>query len=244
MNGLIFAMSGHLAQIPARASPKLIGTREPLTDRYSPQSLLADVRTFFVARLAQAPTLELPKGRHHLFCPLVIPRSEVSWIRSAHNMLTESNLRDPTLINTIGHMAGLLLFGFIIILFLRDHRAHGIRRSKLSIIAAALALGWNVGSLVALGAGDPGSVSMAIVMTASFAVLSLLPAVLLQMALQGQLEGLTNAGYAVSAAAIVLHVSELFMTVRAPHQAALLLVAVGFGVLTWLRPYSDARQRT
>ena len=38
-------------------------------------------------------------------------------------MLIQTNLRDPTLINTIGHIAGLLLFGFIIILFLRDHRA-------------------------------------------------------------------------------------------------------------------------
>jgi hypothetical protein len=147
-------------------------------------------------------------------------------------MLIQTNLRDPTLINTIGHMAGLLLFGFIIILFLRDHRAHGIRQSKLSIIAAALALGWNIGSLVALGAGDPWSVSMAIVMTASFGVLSLLPAVLLQVAVQGQLRGLTKGGYALSAAAIVLHVSELFVTSSAPHQAALLLVAAGFGVLT------------
>jgi two-component system LytT family sensor kinase len=146
-------------------------------------------------------------------------------------MLTEANLRDPILINTIGHSAGLLLFGFIIILFLKDRRAHGIRQTKLSIAAAALALGWNVGSLVALGAGER-STFMAIVMTASFAVLSLLPAVLLQIALQGQLQRLTSAGYAVSAGAVLLHVSELFVSGPAPHQAALLLVAVGFGALT------------
>jgi two-component system, LytTR family, sensor kinase len=62
--------------------------------------------------------------------------------------------------------------------------------------------------------------------------LSLLPAVLLQIALQGQLLGLAYAGYAVSAVAIVLHISELFINGPLPHQAALLLVAVGFGVLT------------
>jgi len=147
-------------------------------------------------------------------------------------MLSESNLRDPVLINTIGHTAGVLLFGFIITLFLRDRRAHGIRQTKLSIVAAVLALGWNVGSLVALGVGDPGSLFMAIVMTAAFAVLSLLPAVLLQIALQGRAAAITKAGYAVSAAAVALHISELFQDGPVPHQAALVLVAVGFGILT------------
>jgi hypothetical protein len=147
-------------------------------------------------------------------------------------MLTESNLRDPVLINTIGHTAGLLLFGFIIILFFRDRRSHGVRRIELSILAAALALAWNVGSLIALAVGDQQFLSMAIVMAASFAVLSLLPAVLLQIALQGQLLGFVYAGYAVSAVAIVLHISELFVKGPEPHQAALLIVAVGFGVLT------------
>ena len=151
-------------------------------------------------------------------------------------MLTESNLRDPVLINTIGHTAGLLLFGFIIILFLRDRRSHGIHCTKLSIVAAALALSWNVGSLIALGVGDQESVSIAMVMAASFAVLSLLPAVLLQIALQGQLVGFIYAGYAISSIAIVLHVSELFVSGTTPHQAALVLVAAGFGVLTAASP--------
>jgi hypothetical protein len=149
-------------------------------------------------------------------------------------MLTESSLRDPVLINTIGHTAGLLLFGFIITLFLRDRRAHGIRQTKLSITAAGLALAWNVGSLMALGAGESGSMLMAIVMAAAFSVLSLLPAVLLHIALQGQLPVITRAGYGISSLAIVLHVSELFMKGSAPHQAALLLVAAGFVVLTSL----------
>jgi hypothetical protein len=149
-------------------------------------------------------------------------------------MLTESNLRDPVLINTIGHTAGVLLFGFIISLFLRDRRAHGIRQTKLSLLAACLALGWNVGSLVALATGDPASVSMAIVMAASFSVLSLLPAVLLQIALQGELRWVASAGYVISAIAILLHLSELFISGPAPHQAALLVVAVGFGILTFV----------
>jgi hypothetical protein len=147
-------------------------------------------------------------------------------------MLSESSLRDPVLINTVGHTAGLLLFGFIIVLLVRDRRAHGIRETKLSIVAAALAFGWNVGSLMALASGDSGSLSMQIVMTASFAVLSLLPAVLLQVALQGQFKTITNIGYGISGAAILLHVEELFVSSSAPHQIALLLVAAGFAVLT------------
>jgi hypothetical protein len=142
-------------------------------------------------------------------------------------MLTESSWRDPVLINTIGHTAGLLLFGFIITLLMRDRG-----QNRLSVIAAVLALGWNIGSLVALGVGESSSIFMAMVMAAAFSVLSLLPAVLLQIALQGQLPGITRAGYAISAAAILLHVSELFVHGPAPHQAALLLVALGFVILT------------
>jgi signal transduction histidine kinase len=147
-------------------------------------------------------------------------------------LLTEASLRDPVLINTVGHTAGVLLFGFIIALLLRDRRAHGIRKTKLSILAAALAFAWNVGSLVALGSGEAGSLWMQIVMAASFAVLSLLPAVLLQVALQGSLRWVTNTGYGISAAAIILHLSELAGSSSAPHQLALLLVALGFATLT------------
>jgi two-component system LytT family sensor kinase len=152
-------------------------------------------------------------------------------------MFSESSLRDPVLINTIGHSAGVLLFGFIIVLLLRDRRSHALpdlRETKLSIVAAALAFGWNVGSLIALGASNPDSLSMRIVMTASFAVLSMLPAVLLDVALHGQLRMFTNVGYVISSLAIFLHVMELFVRGSTAHQLALLLVAAGFAMLTVL----------
>jgi hypothetical protein len=149
-------------------------------------------------------------------------------------MLSESNLRDPILINTIGHTAGLLLFGFIIALLLRDRRAYAIGETRLSILAAALAFSWNAGSLIALGASNLGSPFMQVVTAVSFAVLSLLPAVLLQVILRGQLRAVTRAGYAISAAAIALHVCELFVSSPAPHQIALLLIGAGFAVLTFI----------
>ncbi len=60
------------------------------------------------------------------------------------------NWRDPILINTVGHWAGVLLFSVTILLLLRNWRIHGIRTVKLPLIAAGLALGWNLGSLIVL----------------------------------------------------------------------------------------------
>jgi two-component system, LytTR family, sensor kinase len=157
-------------------------------------------------------------------------------------MLTGSSLVDPVLINTIGHTAGVLLFGFIITLFLQDRRSHGISDIKRSILAAALALAWNVGSLIALGS-NPDSLFLQIVMTASFAALSLLPAVLLQVTLQGQLARVTYAGYVISGTAIFLHVAELFVNGFMPHQLALLLIAGGFGTLSVIAIVANRRIR-
>ena len=156
---------------------------------------------------------------------------QVSWVRTSGCMLTATQLRDPVLINTIGHTAGLLLFGLIIALLIRDRRSHPILPIRLSVVAAALALLWNFGSLIALGWGKASSFPIAVVMTASFSVLSFLPAVLLQVALQAEQRWIWTAGYAVSAMAAVLHFSELFSSNMALHQIALILIAVGFGVL-------------
>ena len=147
-------------------------------------------------------------------------------------MLLGENLRDPILINTTGHTAGLLLFGLIIILFIRDRRSHGIRRTKLSILAAFLAFSWNAGSLIALAPGSGTLISFETVMTVNFSILSLLPAVLLHVTLRDRQKALTKAGYAISATAVLLHCGELFLNGPNFHQWAIILMAGGFGVLT------------
>ena len=149
-------------------------------------------------------------------------------------MLTAANWRDPVLINTIGHSAGLLLFGVILVLLVRDRRTWVIRQTKLSIMASGLALSWNIGALIALGSNRMESLLIGVVMTASFSALSLIPAVLLHVALRGRLLGLVKAGYAISGAAVILHVCELFRSTATFHQWALILIAVGFAVLTGL----------
>jgi signal transduction histidine kinase len=157
-------------------------------------------------------------------------------------MLSDVDLRDPVLINTIGHTAGLLLFGFIILLLLRDWRAHGIRQTRRSLVAAALALAWNAGSLIALASEDQSTLLTGILMTASFSVLSLLPAVLLDVALQGHERTLVTGGYLVSTCAVLLHVTELLSHRIRLHQAALVLIAVGFGVLTMFAIFHRRRR--
>ena len=147
-------------------------------------------------------------------------------------MLIHGNWSDPVLINTVGHTAGVLLFGVIIALLLRDWRAHGMRQTKLSLIAAALALGWNIGSLVVLASANPATLLVEIVTTVSFSMLSLLPAVLLQVAVQGQQPRVVSVGYVVSISAVALHFSELFSSNLGLHQAGLVLIVAGFAVLT------------
>lgn len=147
-------------------------------------------------------------------------------------MLIHHSLRDPILINTIGHTAGVLLFGVIIILLIRDWRRDGLRRINLSLIAALLALVWNIGSLIALAMPDPDPLVLEILVTVNFSVLSLLPAVLLQVTLQGQHRSIVIAGYVVSGCAIVLHFFEPFSSGIGLHQAGLFTIVIGFGVLT------------
>ena len=175
-------------------------------------------------------------------CPLFITKSEVLLEGTQDSMLAHGNLLDPILMNTIGHTSGLLLFGAFIGLLIRDRQARGRRQIKLPLIAALLALGWNIGSLIALALPDPDSKLIEIVMTASFSILSLLPAVLLQVALQGQ-QRFVVAGYLVSGCAIALHSAELLHPSISLHQAALMSVVIGFGILTTIALLVRYRRR-
>lgn len=148
-------------------------------------------------------------------------------------MFNHFNLRDPVLINTVGHTAGVLLFGLIIVLIVRDWRDHGVRQTKLSLVAAVLALGWNVGSLIALATGNQDSLVIGLVMTASFGILSMLPAVLLQVVLGGQHRWLTVSGYLISIAAVILHFTELLLPSQLNlHHLALVVIAAGYAAIT------------
>jgi two-component system, LytTR family, sensor kinase len=139
-------------------------------------------------------------------------------------------MEEPQLVNTIGHSAGAIIFGIFLVLLLRDRAPTGLRSSWRSLSAAALAFLWNIGSLAVL-THSIGSRSDLLV-AFSFSVLSLLPAVLFDLSLDGQLRPLTGAGYALSFVAVAMHLWQFVDPSRDYQRKALLLITTGFASLT------------
>src|SRR5882762_1236786 len=101
-------------------------------------------------------------------------------------MLESLDVHEPLLINSIGHSAGLLLFAVFLVLVLRDRRSIRQGQRHLPAITAGLALLWNAGSLTVLAASSGLFPVSDLIAALSFGVLSLLPAVLLQLSLEGE----------------------------------------------------------
>ena len=139
-------------------------------------------------------------------------------------------LNESVLINILGHMAGALIFSIFLALLYSGRGWSGGRGRFLSGLAASLSLIWNLGSLVVLAAPGLPPRILALVVAASFSVLSLLPAVLLHISIEHT--GLIAAGYVLSSIAIVMHFREIQGDGAALHQVALLLITVGFLLLT------------
>jgi hypothetical protein len=138
----------------------------------------------------------------------------------------------PLLINILGHAAGALIFAIFLVLLYSGRGWSGIRGRYLSGLAGGLSLAWNLGSLVVLAwPGLPPRV-LDLVAAASFSVLSLLPAVLLHVFLGDNRRALVWAGYLLSAVAVVMHFREIGGDRAGLHQTALLLITIGFLVLT------------
>jgi two-component system LytT family sensor kinase len=142
------------------------------------------------------------------------------------------SLHAPILVNTIGHCAGAIAFGILLYLLLLDWRRATSDRSLLPSIAACLAFLWNMGSLIGMATAPSGDPVADVIIAGSFSVLSLLPAVLLHISLTSRPRFLWIAGYAVSGIAVVLHVGDLITAAPRFHYAAILLVTIGFAVLT------------
>jgi len=143
-----------------------------------------------------------------------------------------SNLHEAQLVNIIGHSAGGIIFGIFLYLLLRDRSGARLRGSWLSVTAAGLAFLWNIGSLAILIAATENSRYADIVVVFCFCVLSLLPAVLLHLSLGGSFGPLIAGGYGLSIIAVAMHLWELFHPGLQFQQRALLLITVGFGILT------------
>jgi two-component system LytT family sensor kinase len=152
------------------------------------------------------------------------------------------SVHKPIVVNTIGHSAGFVIFGILLYLFLVNWRRAREERSSLPGVAAALAMLWNLGSLIALASG-PSSLVADVIVAASFSVLSVLPAVLLHISLGSDHRPLWMSGYVLSAVAVVLHAGDLLTGAPRFHYAALLLVTAGFACLTVISVLLELRQQ-
>ncbi|MBI1898256.1 MAG: histidine kinase [Acidobacteria bacterium] len=147
-------------------------------------------------------------------------------------MFQSLDVHEPLLVNSVGHAIGFLLFAGLLVLVLHDKRRGESGPSNLLPITASLALLWNAGSLVVLAATSGLLPASDFVPSASFAVLSLIPAALLELSLNGQGRLICLAGWILSACAAVLHLVELLSPDMRFHQLALWLIIAGFGCLT------------
>ena len=153
------------------------------------------------------------------------------------------SIHKPVLVNTVGHCAGAVVFGMLLCLFIANRTRAREYRMTLPAIASALAMLWNLGSLLALGAGPGGGRAVDIAVAGSFAALSLLPAVLLHIYLRPNRRPLWIAGYVVSGAAVALHIADLAARSPRLHSVALNTVIFGFAVLTSISVLLELRQR-
>ena len=136
---------------------------------------------------------------------------------------------EPLLVNVLGHTAGAVVFGIFLFLLLREGVTRA-RDSRLSILAATLSFIWNLGSLAALTL--PSGEVADVVAALSFGALSLLPAVLLHIALDRQFPAIYRSGYALAGFALVLHMAELGGAEPGFHRRGLTLITIGFSALT------------
>jgi len=153
---------------------------------------------------------------------------------------------ESLLVNTLGHSAGVLIFSIFLVLLLRDRAARRLRGRVKSMVAAVLALVWNLASLIVLGAPSSDALSIRITIAVGFSVLSLLPAVLFDLCLERRYRPLVQGGYALSVLATVLHIAEVFRANASYHRWALTSITIGFGILTLIAAvlvYRDEHDR-
>ncbi len=153
-----------------------------------------------------------------------------------------STFHTTELVNTIGHSAGAIIFGIFLYLLLSDRAGARLRGSWLSFAAGGLAFLWNIGSLAVLFTSTRNARVAELVAFFCFSVLSLLPAVLLHLSLEGSFVSVIASGYTLSAIAVAMHWWELFRPGFDYHRAALLLITVGFAILTAISVIGVARQ--
>ncbi len=143
-------------------------------------------------------------------------------------------MNESLLVNALGHAAGILIFGIFLGLMIQDRARRGRAGAAKPMLAASLAIGWNLASLIALRPAADNSLLQAITVAVGFSVLSLLPAVLFDLCLEDGDRSLVSLGYFLSTVAVAMHLAEIFFDGEAFHRWGLILITAGFGLLTAL----------
>lgn len=141
-------------------------------------------------------------------------------------------VHEPLLVNTLGHLAGSLIFAIFLYLLFRDRAGAHLRGSHLTITAAALAFIWNFASLLVIAWNSPGESVSEWLVAVSSSALSLLPSVLLHLSLGSRFGWIWKAGYALAAVTVGIHLSESALDSPQNHEIALRMTSLGFGGLT------------
>ena len=137
----------------------------------------------------------------------------------------------PELVNVVGHAAGAVIFAIFVYLCVKDRAGARLRGSRLSLAAGLLALSWDALSLLVLLAPEQWVAFVRLMVAASFAALSLLPAVLLHLGVSRH-RLLIGLGYGVSGVAVSLHATGFLADNRQWVSYGLWLLTGGFVVLT------------
>ena len=164
------------------------------------------------------------------FSPLANPPLPAGGFLPQADLMPPFN--QPLLINILGHAGGALIFAIFLFLLFSGRGWSGLKGRFLSGLAAGLSLVWNVGSLVVLVRPNLPAVWLNLAVAISFSVLSLLPAVLLHVSVGTHRSPLVACGYGLSVVAVGMHFWEFHGNGPALHQLALLLITVGFLLLT------------
>ncbi len=155
----------------------------------------------------------------------------------------QASLHLPLLANALGHLSGVAVFAAFLYLLRRSRRRGSSGEMRAPEAAALIALLWNAGSLAVLALDSfdaPGETWTAAL---SFAALSLLPGVLLHLSLGDGKPLLRGLGYAVSLAAVGLHLAEAIGVRSGLHGAGLALITYGFGALAIAAAFSLGGER-
>jgi len=135
-------------------------------------------------------------------------------------------------LNSLGHALGVLIFGIFLVLVFSRRTLQQLRTSRLSLLAAALALVWNLASLLVLLMGASHVRGERIIAGIGFCALSLLPSVLLDLCLANRFPVIVRTGYVLSSCAVLAHLTEFFYDSTGFHRLGLATITIGFGLLT------------